>query len=515
MTRSLPRTRPRRLARAVGVLTASLVVSVSVALAGAGPAAAHGDDHDRAQKVQREYDEGTNVPLVNSPNVNFVTNFPESAAISGCFAKTAPYFYVSSLDSVSVFDTSDPTRPQLTGTLDNLTFENEAMTCGERKQGRTTQRFVLIGVDLHQASTDDVDHVNTGGGQELVVVDVTDPSDPTIRSRVPAATGTHTVACVVDTDCRYAYSSGDDGDEPGTGSFSVFDLTDLDNPREVDSEPATPALDPFESPTAGHKWNFDNAGYGIHTGYDGSGMFDVSDPLDPRLVTTTGTAGQGTHADYPGYNDFIHHNSFRPNADGFEPHSAPSYQNGNVLLVTEEDYMQTDCTKAGSFQAWHVKSLDGTPDAVVPLDKVELSDLGSFPVPEYAFCSAHWFDWHQSGIVAVGFYGGGLQLVDARDPENLKAYGHASWGLSEVWDAYWVPVYNKQERATEQKTNVVYTVDLARGLDVYTVDLPGAGSSSSGTVLSRTTTMPAQGVLPTPPVLTTAARLVDAILPWA
>ena len=142
--------------------------------------------------------------------------------------------------------------------------------------------------------------------------------------------------------------------------------------------------------------------------------------------------------------------------------------------------MQTDCAQAGSFQAWHVRSLDGSPGAIVPLDKVELADLGSFPVPQYAFCSAHWFDFHPSGIVAVGYYGGGLQLVDARDPRDLKPYGHATWGLSEVWDAYWVPRYNKRDVATDDRTNIVYTVDLARGVDVYTVDLPGASEGSDG-----------------------------------
>ena len=497
MTR--PDRRTSRTARWAAVLTSALMLVAAAAL----PASAHGGDESRERKVQQEYDAGVNVPLVNSPNVSFVSNFPESAAISGCFAKTAPYFYVSSLDSVSVFDTRDPLQPRLTGTLDNLTFENEAMTCGERRQGRTTQRFVLIGVDLHQASSDDLEHVNTGSGQELVVVDVTDPANPTIRSRTTAGTGTHTVACVVDTDCRYAYSSGDDGDN-GTGSFSVFDLSDLDRPREVDSDPSTPAVDPFRSPTAGHKWNFDNAGYGINTGYDGSSMFDVSDPLHPRLVTTTGKAGRGTDPDFAGYNDFIHHNSFRPNAAAFRPHAAPSYANGNVLLVTEEDYMQTDCTKAGSFQAWHVKSLDGTPGAIVPLDKVELADLGNFPVPQHAFCSAHWFDYHPSGIVAVGYYGGGLQLVDARDPQNLKPYGHATWGLSEVWDAYWVPDYNKHDRATERRTNIVYTVDLARGLDVYTVDLPG-GETAGGSLLSGSAVLAAQ------PVLALTGRLVSAL----
>jgi hypothetical protein len=280
------------------------------------------------------------------------------------------------------------------------------------------------------------------------------------------------VACIDETDCRYAYSAGDSGSQ----SFSIFDLTDLTHPVELDSDPGVPGTQPFPSPTAGHKWNFDTAGFGTHTGFDGSAIFDVSEPTDPRLVTTTGAAGRGADPDFPGFNDFIHHNSFRPNARAFQPGAAPSFANGNVLLVTEEDYEQVDCSQAGSFQAWHVRRLDGSPDAIVPLDKVELADLGSFPVPAYAFCSAHWFDYHPSGIVAVGYYGGGLQLVDARDPSDLEPFGHATWGASEVWDAYWAPVYNKAGVRTSRSTDLVYTVDLVRGLDVYRVDLPGSAT---------------------------------------
>jgi hypothetical protein len=174
-----------------------------------------------------------------------------------------------------------------------------------------------------------------------------------------------------------------------------------------------------------------------------------------------------------------------------------------VLLVTEEDYEQVDCAQAGSFQTWWVKRLDGTPDAIVPLDKVELADLGSFPLPAYAFCSAHWFDYHPSGIVAVGFYGGGMQLVDVRDPRDLKPYGHATWGVSEVWDSSWVPVYGTKGVRTGRSTNLVYAVDLVRGLDVYRVDLPGTASTplSSPVALG-----PAQGL----PVALVAVALLGA-----
>ena len=465
--------------------TAALLLA-SAALA--GPAAAHdGGSHSTSDK-RKQFTEGVSVPVLSTPNIRWVTNVPDTAAISGVFAKSAPYFYVSSTDSITVYDVSDPVAPKITGVLPNIVFENEAMNYGEKKVDGVVNRFVLVGADLVQTSPTEPDHV--GRSNEVMVVDVTDPANPRIRSWVKTTTNTHTVSCITETDCRYAYTAG------RNGKFSIVDLGNLDAPREVDADPATEGTQPFSSPAggpnpaftsgAGHKWNFDNAGYGVHTGFDGAAVFDVSRPRHPRLVTTTGAAGRGDDPRHQGWNDFILHNSARPNAKAFEPRSAPSVAHGNVLFVTEEDYEQTDCARAGSFQTWKVRTLNGAKDAVVPLDKVELADLGSFPVPQYAFCSAHWFDYHPAGIVAVGFYGGGLQLVDARDPRHLKPFGHATWGASEVWDAYWVPVYNTSGRMTQRKTSLVYAVDLVRGLDVYNVTLPGQSRSTTAARLGTT-----------------------------
>lgn len=457
--------RPLSLLAATAALLATSAVTA--------PASAHGDA-DRIERLRTGLAAGRNIPLIASPNVDLLASVPGATGISGCFMRTAPLFVMSNLDSVRVYDVSEPAAPRLTGVLPSLQFENEAMNCGERRTRAGTERFALIGVDLYQASPGDIQHVNDPltGGAELVLVDVTDPAAPRIRSRVRGTTSTHTVACIAETDCRYAYSAGSDG------AFSIFDLRDLDRPRELDSDPGKPGTQPFGSPTAGHKWNFDAAGYGTHTGYDGSSVFDVTRPRRPKLVTTTGLAGRGDDPAFPGYNDFIHHNSFRPNARAFRPNAKPSFANGNVLLVTEEDYMQTDCAQAGSFQTWHVKRLGGRPGQIVPLDKVELADLGSFPLPHGAFCSAHWFDYHPSGIVAVGFYGGGTQFVDVRNPRKIKPFGHATWGVSEVWDTYWVPRYTKAGLA-RGKTNLAYSVDAVRGLDVYRVDLPGRAAPAT------------------------------------
>jgi hypothetical protein len=60
-----------------------------------------------------------------------------------------------------------------------------------------------------------------------------------------------------------------------------------------------------------------------------------------------------------------------------------------------------------------------------------------------------------------------------RDARDLKQYGYVTGGATEVWDAYWVPQRDRRGVAQRTKTNIVYTTDLVRGLDVYQVDVPG------------------------------------------
>lgn len=481
----------------VALTSAGLMLGASVALA--TPASAHGDKEQREEMRLAGLAQVDGTPIL-SDNVEHLANIPGQVGISGCFMQTDEIFVTSGLESVRVFDVSDGTNPTQVGVLPNAVFENEAMNCGERKIDGRRQRFALIGVDLYQASPGDPDHVNQGDGQEIVIVDVTDPTAPAIIGRAPATTSTHTVTCVVDSNCRYAYSAGDSGD----GTFSIIDLRDPTNPREVDGNKTKDGVQPFKSPTAAHKWNFDNAGMGTHTGFDGASIWDVRRQARPKLLTTTGKAGRGVHPKYEGYNDFILHNSFRPNADAFKANSKPAFKNGNIMLATEEDYVERDCSVSGSFQTWHVKSVNPErPNAIKPLDKVELSDLQaeqptSVPKPTDTICSSHWFDHRGGGIVAVGFYGGGTQFVDVSNPKNIKSYGYAYWGGTQVWDTRWVPIY-KNGKQIQRKSNVAYSIDLVRGLDVYSVDVgDGRGTQpSEGLSPDRSATDRAAGaVLP-------------------
>jgi hypothetical protein len=41
-----------------------------------------------------------------------------------------------------------------------------------------------------------------------------------------------------------------------------------------------------------------------------------------------------------------------------------------------------------------------------------------------------------------------------------------------VWGAYWVPEYDEQGVQTGERTDIVYTADHVRGMDVLRVGLP-------------------------------------------
>ena len=448
-------------------------------------------------------------PVVASPNVTRVANLPGTSAIAGVFSRSAPFFYVSGLESISVIDVSDPKAPKLAGKLANPVFENEAMTLGEREgaDGKI-QRFILVGNDLAQASVGPGGDNKTGriGGRELIIVDVTNPASPRILSRTPSTgtgsitTSTHTVACM-NPSCSVAYTAGSTGNK-----FSILDLSDLTQPREVKTvvSPAGHANPPeFDSP-AGHHWQVDGAGLALHAGAGGTAIFDITDAFNPQVIN--GTTADGRKSPF---NDFIHHNVQRPNAKAFGKGKAPNVTNGNVALITEEDYAnegdEVVCSNAGTFQTWEVPDLDGAeyrasnpksePDkgSIRVLDTIQAPQEagGGLSTPVGGFCSAHWFDFHPSGIVAIGYYQQGLRLIDTRNAKDLKQFGFFTGGASEVWDAYWAPQRDAKGAVLGgKKTNLVYTVDAVQGVGVFEVtnlppDLPISGDDSRGAFPSQ------------------------------
>ncbi len=251
------------------------------------------------------------MPLATSPNVRLVDTVPvETGMISAAFARTGPYFYTSSLDSISVFDTSDPGHPRA---------HRDGRQPGLRERGH----------DLRRAPTarHDAGALRAGGGRPLPGEHLRHPAREHRRWRadrrrrhrpdeppraVPGRAvpnSTHTVACVDDWDCTHAYSAGDHSE------FSVIDLTDLDAPRVVGHPHelcgrAERGLQRWRGPRVELRRDWAWAGTPAPAARPSS-----TSPTRPRPVPVNGTDENGTAA---GWNDFIHHNSLRPNGKRFK-----------------------------------------------------------------------------------------------------------------------------------------------------------------------------------------------------
>jgi hypothetical protein len=269
--------------------------------------------------------------------------------------------------------------------------------------------------------------------------------------------------------------------------MSIVDLTDFRAPKMVTTYKSVVPQ--------GHDEDLDAAGILWHVGGQGSVALDITEPGAPKPLASTNADGVGSgtagtaRTDKP-WNNFIHHNSLRPNANAFanqrnesgaivprDP-AAASVANGDVLLVTEEDVLGESCGNEGSFQTWHIPYLDRTQYAkdnptakagggkMTPLDRwtTEMLETGA-PAPASYDCSAHYFDY-RDGFVVQGWYGQGMRVLDVRNAKDIKQVGYWFTGATHTWAAYFVPAKWAKGRT------LVYTADEFRGMDVLEVALP-------------------------------------------
>jgi hypothetical protein len=435
------------------------------------------------------------VPVLMTDNVELVGFLPEASVVAVTFDPVKPVMYTTTLSGFRTYDISEPTLPVPLGYLPFPHFSNENIKLGVRDDGT---RLVLAGFDLVGYSPE-AGATNTRGSQRFVVIDVTDATDPSVAASVNTTTRTHTMGCANDA-CTHAYTSG------SGNAFQVYDLTDIKAPKLVNTVESIQGRNTTFRGGIGHDWDVDDAGVAWLVGTGGITAFDVTDAANPRILN---------HSDHRSrdakLNRYVSHNSQRPDAlefttretdeilpadtDSFEleDRGVEDLRAGEVLFVTEEDLSSDPrCTNRGGFQAWHVQELDAErydalnpagPDGREP-DVGTISPIGFWsteaaevddPVAAAdvgAFCSAHYFDVHDSGIVAHAWYQQGLRFLDARDPSNIVQIGYFITGAQEIFGAKWVPEYDAQGVQTGAKTNILYTEDPSRGVEILRVDLP-------------------------------------------
>jgi hypothetical protein len=373
-------------------------------------------------------------PLAASPNVHLVGHVPGSAA--GMTFK-GHYAYVSGWGGITVLDIAKADTPQPVGALPLPHFENEDVDlCGD----------TLIVVN---------DRVTRDLGSVMYVVSVANPTSPVVSAILPlgltaSGRGSGHIANFVKADCSQVWVDGGDHVE-------VVDLTTPGAPRSLGTfESAASNSDAFR---VTHDTELDSTGTAWSVGGGGAAGYRLTaDPLAPQLLGTTGTAGRNPSP----YNDFILHNSQR---------------RGKTLLVTEEDYVDTDevppggCRGQGKFETWDLSRLNR--GAITPLGTWETELNGMFTggavdskAPVTVNCSSHWFD-AKDGIAAVGWYEQGVRFLDYRRPSDITQVGYYIPANGSTWAAYWSP--------TDPTGQIVYTADAYRGIDVLKID--GGGTT--------------------------------------
>jgi hypothetical protein len=371
-------------------------------------------------------------PLATSSNVQLVGHVPGSAA--GMTFKDH-YAYVSGWGGITTLDIAKADAPQIVNVLPLPHFENEDVDlCGN----------TLLVVN---------DRVTRDLGSLMYVVSLANPAAPTVSAILPlgltgTGRGSGHIANFVKTDCSQAWIDGGDHVE-------VIDLSIPSSPKSLGK--FVSAASDSAAFRVSHDTELDTTGTLWSVGGGGAAGYRLTaDPLAPKLLGTTGAAGRNPSP----YNDFILHNSQR---------------RGKTLLVTEEDYIDTDevppggCRGQGKFETWDVSGLKT--GAITPLDTWETELNGMFTsgavdskAPVTVNCSSHWFD-AKSGIAAVGWYEQGVRFLDYRTPTDIVQVGYYIPANGSTWAAYWSP--------TDPTGQIVYTADVYRGVDVLRIDRGG------------------------------------------
>ena len=368
-------------------------------------------------------------PLANSSNVHVIGHIPGTAA--GMNFK-GNYAFVSGWGGLTVLDISKADAPQVAGALPLPHFENEDVDlCGN----------VLIVVNDREAK--DL-------GSIMYVIDISNPTSPSIDAILPlgltgSGRGSGHIANFVKPDCTQTWVDGGDHVE-------VVDLTDPTAPHSL-GKFASAAADSAAF-NVSHDTELDSTGTVWNVGGGGAAAYRLTtSPLNPQLLATTGDAGRNPSP----YNDFILHNSQR---------------RGSTLLVTEEDYIDTDevppggCRGQGKFETWDISGLSS--GSIRPQGTWETELNGMFTggsvdskAPVTVNCSSHWFD-AKNGVAAIGWYEQGVRFLNYTKPKTIQQVGYYIPANGSTWAAYWSP--------TDPNGEIVYTADAYRGVDVLKID---------------------------------------------
>lgn len=347
---------------------------------------------------------------VTSDNVEHVAFVPWEVGTATGAKVVGKYLYVTSWKSFSIYDISKPTEPELLSQTNfGFKFENENVS--------TNGEIMLFAEQIPNDS--------------LHIWDVEDKTNPTEIAVLQGA-GSHTATCILD--CKYSYGSYDFAGPEGTSTgATLVDLRDPPKPKFL-----------------GH-WNKKLKADKIHDVTEVAPGLVLSasmplmfvdarkDPLRPKALAHGTNLDKREHSvAWPrnGKDRFI--------MSSFETNVTPRCEAG-VGSFTVWDASDWKQSKAFTIlDEWYIANgtyTDGRPTVSAPLG-----------------CSPHWFqehpDFHNGGVVAVGYYDHGTRFLEISSTGKVSEVGYFLPWRGSTSAAYWV---------TDE---LVYSIDYERGFDI-------------------------------------------------
>lgn len=432
--------------RRFSVVVAALAVAASLLPAAAVPSQAGG--------------------ALSSPNIEFQATFPDPGLVGA--RKVGRYLYTTGPTGLRIYDVAAG-LPMPIGALPLPHYENENVDTNGKILIIAADHFILGDGEVPGCCTIRDPQTKqpiasvpgptiTGPSNVLYVIDVSSPRTPLLLAATLTRSG-HTGTCIQN--CRYVWLSGS-----GDG-VEIMDLKDPRRPRSLG----------FFGPSA-HNVTVDKSGIAWISGWGGLYAYTTDDPAHPRLITKRENI-EGKKDPKAFHNEFIIHNSLRPNAERATPLKLADAKvdPGEVVLVTEENWLAAPefgnglCANDGQFQTGWYHTVGGKP-VIEKLDAVKvgqgaLTDASPAKPAGVVACSSHWFD-EFNGIVADAWYEQGIRFFDVRNPKVIRQVGYWIPAVSEVWQAMFNLVGSELW---------VYSFDTGRGLDVLKISLTAKGAN--------------------------------------
>jgi hypothetical protein len=222
---------------------------------------------------------GSETLPLKSDNVSLLATLPVGKPIGARFRDQ--YMYVTGTEGLEIYDVSKPELPILTGALPLPHFENEDVDLGGdilliSNDPSETVGFLYV-IDISDPSLPKLKGVmenGVGDGQAQDVLDIF--GVPPVDGLPETGIG-HTASCV-NADCTWAYLAGT------SKGITIVDLRDPAAPKVAGG------FVPDITGLATHDVQLDANGVAWIVGADGTAGYDVSDPLNPRLIARTDEA---------------------------------------------------------------------------------------------------------------------------------------------------------------------------------------------------------------------------------